>query len=321
MSLLATTRAAVVAALADAHRIGVLGHIGPDGDALGSVIALARAARAAGKDAHASFGEPFVVPKQFSFLDVDVLTPPAQLPTDLDVVVACDTAAPERLGSALPAAQRAGSLVIIDHHLSNGGFGDIVLIDSEAASTAQLVYQVIVDLGWPLDVDTATALYVGLVTDTGRFQYSLTNQDVHRIAGELLARGVRPEVVGRHVYEEAPFGYLRVAGAVLSRAQLDETHRLVWSELRAADLALAEVAYQDTDGLIDLIRLAEEAEVACLLKELEPGVIKGSLRSRGEIDVAAVAAGFGGGGHHNAAGFTFHGTVEEAVARIQEALG
>ena len=227
----------------------------------------------------------------------------------------------ERLGTALEVAEAAGTLVVIDHHVSNGGFGDIVVADHAAAATAQLMYYLLADhLGWPLDEEVATALYAGLVTDTGRFQYSATTPEVHRVAAALLAAGADPDRVARHVYGESPFGYLKVAGAVLSRSVLDADHRLVWSIVRRGDLDEAGIGYDDTDGLIDLIRLAEESEVACLLKETDPGVLKGSLRSRGLVDVNAVAAAFGGGGHRNAAGFTSEAPAEEIIARIVEML-
>jgi phosphoesterase RecJ-like protein len=309
--------AAAAAALEAAERIVALGHVGPDGDALGSALGLALAARAVGKEAWASFGEPFWVPRQFRYLEQAPLVPPGELTGPYDVVVACDTAAPERLGSALPVARGARTLIVVDHHLSNGGFGDVLVIDPGAAATAQLVYPLLERLGWPIGEGVAMALYTGLVTDTGRFQYSATTAEVHRVAARLLEAGAVPEIVGRHVYEEAPFGYLEVVGAVLSRAEIDAEARLVWSQLFAADLEAAGVRYEDTDGLIDVLRLAEEADVACLLKELEPGVLKGSLRSRGRVDVAAVAAAFGGGGHHNAAGFTAHGEAADVIAQIR----
>ncbi len=305
--------------LDDASSIVVAGHVGPDGDALGSAVGLALAAREAGKDAVATFGDPFVVPPMYRFLQLDVLVAPNELPEAIDVFVAGDTATVERLGTAAEAISRSNALIVIDHHASNAGFGDVVILDTSAAATAQLVFYLIEELGWKLDPLVATALYTGLVTDTGRFQYSSTNPEVHRVAAELLAAGARPEEVGRHVYEESPFGYLAVAAAVLGRAQLDPDIKLVSSVLYQADLDAAGIGYEDADGLIDALRVARESDVACLLRELD-GRTKGSLRSRGEIDVATLAAEFGGGGHHNASGFTYDGRPEAALERIRELL-
>lgn len=311
--------AAVV--LEAAESIVVIGHVGPDGDALGSAIGLALAARSAGKSAHATFGEPFVVPDQLRFLVTDVLVAPGELAEQtVDVAIAVDVAALDRLGSAARIAERAGKFVVIDHHATNGGFGDVAVVDPKAAATAEVIYRLLVQLDWEVDERIAEALYVGLVTDTGRFQYSATSPAVHKIAADLLARGVAPDRVGRHLYEESPFAYLHVAGAVLSRAELVPEVSLVWSRLKPEDLAAVGIGYEQADGLIDLIRVAEEAEVACLLRELGEGKTKGSLRSRGAADVGAVAAGLGGGGHHNAAGFTYQGTPEEAIIRVVDAL-
>jgi phosphoesterase RecJ-like protein len=308
------------ATLRDAERIVALGHVGPDGDALGSALGLALAARAAGKDAVVSFGEPFVVPRAFRYLDLGPLVAPGAISGAIDVLVACDTADVERLGSAAVLVERAKRLVVVDHHRTNDGFGDVLVIDPEAAATAQLIVAIVDALAWPLTPAAATALYTGMVTDTGRFQYSSTTPEVHRVTARLVEAGAVPDDVARHLYEEAPFGYLKVAAEVLGRAVLDAPNRLVWSVLTERDLAGAGVGYEDADGLIDLLRIAEETDVACLLKVLEPGRVKGSLRSRGRVDVAAIAVELGGGGHHNAAGFTFHGEVAEAIARITAAL-
>ncbi len=304
-----------------ARSLVVIGHVGPDGDALGSALALAEAARNAGKQASVTFGEPFVLGDQFRFLVQDLLVAPGEVPSGLDLAVAVDTGAPERLGSALTAAQAATRILVIDHHASNDGdFGDVTVVDPTAAATAQLVYHLLVELGWELTPSIATALYTGLVTDTGRFQYSATSPEVHEITARLLAAGVEPDEVGRHLFEEAPFGYLGVAGAVLSRARLDPETSLVWSVLHREDLEQSGIGYEDADGLIDLIRVAREAEVACLVRQLDDTTVKASLRSRGAVDVGAVASSLGGGGHHNAAGFTRKGTPEDVVALVRAGL-
>ncbi len=308
---------AAAAVLDDAQTVVTMGHIGPDGDALGSMLAVARAAANAGKNAYATFGEPFVVGKQFRYLDTTLLVPPADVPQDIDVAVIVDTSVANRLGSALPIVERAKQVIVLDHHLSHDGdLADVAVIDTTAGAASQVVFRLLEELNWPIDAEIATALYTGIVTDTGRFQYSATDPEVHRITAALLEAGVEPAVVGRHVYEESPFGYLHVAGAVLSRAQLDSDRRLVWSLLTRDDLAAEQLNYEDADGLIDLIRIAEESDVACLLRELGDGKYKGSLRSRGRVDVSRIAGLFGGGGHHNAAGFVAEGTIEQIMARI-----
>lgn len=304
-----------------AETIAAMGHVGPDGDALGAMLAVATAASNAGKTAWATFGEPFVVGRQYRFLDTSLLTPPGSIPDELDVAVVVDTSVPDRLGSALPIAQRAKSVVIVDHHLAQEAELDgIQVVDTTAGAASQVVYRLLQELDWPITPEIATSLYTGIVTDTGRFQYSATSPEVHEITAALLRAGVQPPVVGRHVYEESPFGYLHVAGVVLGRAQLDAPKKLVWSVLTRADLTREKLRYEDADGLIDLIRIAEESDVACLLREIGDSKYKGSLRSRGRVDVSAIAGRFGGGGHHNAAGFIAIGEPEAIIATIREAL-
>jgi bifunctional oligoribonuclease and PAP phosphatase NrnA len=303
-----------------ASSIAFLGHVGPDGDALGTILGFTQAARKAGKVAVASFPLPFVVPRTLAFLDNDLLVAPGDLPADVDLVVSCDVAAPDRLSDLLPYAHGAPKFVVIDHHRSNEGFGDVNVIDPTAASTAQMAVQIIEKLGWPLDEIAATALYTGILTDTGRFQYAMTTPQVHRIAAALLEHGVEPDRVGQEVYEQSPFGYLKVAGAVLSRAVFDEEHKFVWSVLLRSDLEDAGMERQDADGLIDLIRVTVGADVACLLKEVGENETKGSLRSRGATNVAAIAQTFGGGGHHNAAGFFARKSPDDVIAEITELL-
>ena len=312
--------AAMAAAIDSAQSIGVVGHVGPDGDALGSMIGLAFAARTAGKDAVASFAEPFVVPAEMSFLDTSVLVPPSKFPVGLDLAVAVDTSVASRVGTLAGALGKAKRLAVIDHHISDGSWGDVLLIDRTAAATTELVFAVLKELGWEISEPVATALYTGLVTDTGRFQYSSTSPTTHGIAAELLAAGVEPDAIGQKLFEEAPFGYYLLAARVLERAVLDEERSLVWSQMTSADLDEAQLHYHEADGLIDLVRLARGTQVALLIKEAKPGVWKGSLRSRGRVDVSALAGLFGGGGHHNAAGFTTDRDPEAVVGQIVAAL-
>ena len=313
--------AEAVAALHEAETIVSMGHVGPDGDALGSMLAVAAAAANAGKKAYATFGEPFVVGKQFRYLDASLLVPVREIPASIDLAVVVDTGVPSRLGSALTVAERAEVVLVVDHHISGDEeFGDIKVVDTTAGAAAQIVYGILDEAGWAITEDIAAALYTGIVTDTGRFQYGATSPEIHRIAAHLLEAGVAPPTIGRHVYEESPFTYLHVAGAVLGRAELDVDSRIVWSVLYRDDLAKEGLSYEDADGLIDLIRIAEESDVACLLREIGDDEFKGSLRSRGRVDVSAIAASFGGGGHRNAAGFVAKGSAESIIAKIQADL-
>ena len=191
-----------------AQRIGIVGHVRPDGDALGSMIALALAARSAGKEAVASFGEPFVLGDEFRFLDQTVLVPPSEFPDDLDLAIICDTGVLDRVGSVAPAIQGADRVLVIDHHVTPGTIGDVRLVDPDAAATTQLVFELLQRLEWEVSRPIAEALYAGLVTDTGRFQYSSTTPEVHRMAAELLSAGVEPPPIGQQP-RRPPHGFGR----------------------------------------------------------------------------------------------------------------
>lgn len=303
-----------------ARRIAMACHVGPDGDALGSMLGLAVAARERGIEVFPSFGEPFTVPDTYRYLPLDLLVPPAQVPAEPELMVTFDAGSIDRLGVLAEPASKAGELVVIDHHVTNTGFGTVNLIDPAAAATAEIVYHLLCELGWDVDPVVATCLHTGVVTDTGRFQYSNTTPATLEVGARLVEAGARPEVVGQHVYEEVPFGYLGVAGAVLSRATLDVERRLVWSALTTEDLDRYGIGLDDTDPLIDAIRVARESDVAMLVKDVGQGRIKVSLRSRGRVDVGAIAVALGGGGHHNAAGCTIQGTVDEAVEAVRSRL-
>lgn len=318
---MADSMEAAAEAIRNADEIVLTCHVNPDGDALGSMLAFARAAHAAGRTVHATFSGHFAVPDAYRFLDTSLLVPAGSVPAEPQLLVSFDAGSADRLGELAAVAEKAATTVVIDHHVTNEGFGDINVVDPTAAATAEMTLELLDLLGWALDEEIATALLTGVVTDTGRFQYSNTTPKTLRSAARMVEAGARPEVIGQHVYEETPFGYLHASGAVLARAELDAERRLVWAILRSSDLETAGIGLDDVDPLIDAVRTAKESDVALLVKETDrDGVVKGSLRSRGRVDVGAIAVDLGGGGHHNAAGFTFHGTAEEAVAAVRSRL-
>lgn len=312
---------AATASLEAAAEIVATCHVGPDGDALGSMLGFAHAATRAGKRIWAAFGPPTQLPPNYRFLPLELLVDPDAVPELPELVISFDAASLDRLGRLAGQASHAKSVVVVDHHVSNSGFGHHNLIDPTAAASAQIVHELLGRLRWTIDEVVATCLLTGLVTDTGRFQYSNTSPAVMELAARLIEAGARPEVIGQHMYEEAPFGYLGVEAAVLGRAVLDPERKWVWSVLREEDLAASGVGLEDADMLIDDLRIAREAEVATLVKEHGGGVVKVSLRSRGRVDVGALASDLGGGGHHNAAGFTFIGSADAAITAVRERLG
>lgn len=300
--------------------LGAVCHERPDGDALGSMLGFAVSAHLAGREVAVAVPPPGDLPSRYRFLPTGPLSSGLDPQDPPETLVAFDCAALDRLGELAPMAEQVQNLVVVDHHISNPGFGTLNLVDPRAAATVELVYELLLELGWPIDAVAATCLLTGLVTDTGRFQYSNTTPRTHRIAARLLEAGARPEVIGQAVYEEEPFGLLSVAAAVLGRARLDAERGVVWSVLYPGDLEAASINGEDTELLIDLVRLPREAHVAMLVREAPDHGVRVSMRSRGKVDVGALAASLGGGGHRNASGFRFDGDPGGAVAAVLERI-
>lgn len=309
--------AEAAAAIADAEDLALACHIGPDGDALGSMLGFGLAAREQGKVIAAGFGSPTNVPGTLRFLPgQDLLVPLSEFPAAPEVMVVFDVGSADRIGELAPSAEGAATLVVLDHHVTNEGFGDIAVVDGAVAATGEIVFRLLGELSWPISEDVAQCLLTALMTDTGRFQYSNTSPDTMRIAAELIDLGARPDVIARHVYEEAPFGYLIAAGNALARARLDADASVVWTIITEADLQSAGIDWEDTDNLIDSLRLAEEADVALLVKAHADGKVRVSLRSRGSTDVGSLASDLGGGGHRLAAGFNTKGDPGRLVDQV-----
>ncbi|MBX6384007.1 MAG: bifunctional oligoribonuclease/PAP phosphatase NrnA [Microbispora sp.] len=305
-------------------------HVSPDGDALGSMLglglALTSAAAGAGKNVVASFGDRvFAVPRLLRFLPGQhLLVEPSAYPAEPDVMITFDASTMERLGLLAPHAGKARELIVIDHHVSNTRFGTVHLVDPAAASTTMVVERLIHRLGLPLDRDVATCLYAGLVTDTGSFRHSITTPAAHAMAGRLLATGLRPEEIARELWDRSPFAYLRVLGAALGRATLEPDAAgglgLVWTYVSRADRAAEGLPYDEVEGVIDVVRRIDEAEVAVVLKEDDEGGWNVSTRSKGAVDMARVCAELGGGGHPRAAGFSSALSVEDTIAVLRPLL-
>jgi bifunctional oligoribonuclease and PAP phosphatase NrnA len=308
---------AAVDAIAEAEVAVISCHVHPDGDALGSALALHRALANAGREAVVSFSEPFVVAPHYRFLaGLDRLVPPDQVPRNPDLFLCFDAGSLDRLGSLVDVFGGAARTVVVDHHASNTRFGDVNLIDAASPASAVLCRELLRRLGLPLDREIATALYTGLVTDTGRFQYQATTPETHLLAAELLAAGVQQYEVAKAVFETNNIGYLRLVADALARiAQVPEAS-LVWTRVDQAGLAAHGIDMDETEGLIDLVRTDGASDVAAVLKQQPEGGYKVSLRSKGATDVGQLATRFGGGGHKYAAGYTTDLDADAAVAAL-----
>jgi phosphoesterase RecJ-like protein len=307
-------------AISGARSLALACHETPDGDALGSMLALQHLCRQHGTPSLASWPEPFVVAPHYTFLPgLDAVTKPGEFPRRPEVMVTFDCGSLDRLGGLAPAAGAAGELIVLDHHASNDRFGSINVVEPTVAATAVLVRRLAARLGWALNRDAALCLYTGLVTDTGRFQYSNTTPEVFALAQELASFDLPIAAMTRQLFEEHSFAYLQLVAVCLARAQLDRDLRFVATWVTADDLRRHGVALEETEGLIDLLRRVGEADVSCVLKETPAGV-KVSLRAVSGTDVAAVAARFGGGGHHAAAGFVAPGPLGDILAVVKSLL-
>jgi len=329
--------AAAIEVLRSADDVVLVAHVSPDGDALGSALGLALALRELGSTVPVSYGdEPFDVPSRLAFLPgLDLLVPPSAVPETPGVVVTFDTGSVDRLGSLASPAKAAGALIVIDHHATNTRYGTHHLVDPEAAATASIVLDLIDRLGVTLRADIATAIYTGLVTDTGSFKFAATTPAVHEAAARLLRAGVDHELVAREVFDTRTVGYLRLLGATLDAAVFEpdavDGLGLVWAVVPASLRAEHGVAIDEVEAVIGTLRLAAEAEVSVVLKELDrsTGATSGrpsgggyavSTRSKGAVDVSAACLALGGGGHRYAAGYTSAVGVEETMRALRAAL-
>ncbi len=312
---------AAAAAVRGARQVALACHVNPDGDALGSMLALLHVLRAAGRDVVASFPTPFrVAPHYRDLPGLDLLVSPAEFPTEPDVMITFDCGSLARLGDLEPAAKGARALVVVDHHVSNERFGTVNLVDPDAAASGVVVQALVDRLGLPLDRDAAVCLYAALVCDTGRFQYASTTPAVFDLARRLTEFDVPVPELSRRLFEEHRFAYLQLLGDALARAELVPEHGFVWTAVTQDMLRRHGVSIDEVEGLIDILRRAEEAEVACVLKEEADGTVRVSLRSLGSVAVDGIAVAHGGGGHRFASGFSAEGDVRDVVARILAAL-
>ena len=313
----------VVDALRTARRVLLTMHRGPDGDGLGSTLGLAAALRELGHEA--TVYTPDELPYNFRFLPGADRVVKA-LPDDaaFDLTVAADAGSFDRL-PPLPAAR--GKLLNLDHHITTEPFGDVNYVDPAAAAVGILVYKIICALGLPLSADAATCIYASILADTGCFRYSSTDPECLRVAAALLEAGVDPWEMTVKVYEQQPVARMKLLAEVLNTLELHAGGKLATLLITNEMLARTGTHLDLTDGFINFARSIDGVEVAASLREPKPGSVDGharafrvSFRSRGNIDVAAIAQKFGGGGHKNAAGCTVPGELHEVRALLAAEL-
>jgi phosphoesterase RecJ-like protein len=238
------------------------------------------------------------------------------------VVVAVDTASPQRLGGLRERAEAAGTLVVLDHHASNPGFGDVLLLDADAAAAGLVVAEFIDRLEIPYDTGIAACLYAAVASDTGSFRFGSTTPQTHLLAARLLSVGFDHAEISRSLFDTRPTGWLAMLAGVLGRAQVDPGAvggaGLVWTSVTAADRG--SLPFDQAESVIDVLRTTENAGVAAVFKEQAGDVWIVSTQSRGVVDVARACTALGGGGHRLAAGYTARGPLPAVVAQLRSAL-
>jgi len=304
----ATAIEQVAAAVRDRDRFLLTAHEGPDGDALGSLLGMHHLLTQLGKDSVMFLAaKEFPLPIEYRFLPLEEVfhEPPADMQDRTVVFLDCGNV--DRM--PVPFLTEGDNVRLnIDHHHDNTLFGDVNLVDVEASSTAEIVYELAVLLGVEITPEMAEALYVGMVTDTGKFMYENTNARTHRIAAELIEAGVTIDETYRRLYEHVPIEKLRLLSRALEGIQRHCDGALVLAYITAADYEASGSGEEMTEGIIDHLRSVEGARVAALIRDLGDrgrAARKVSLRSSGgEVDVSAIARRHGGGGHKRAAGFS-----------------
>jgi bifunctional oligoribonuclease and PAP phosphatase NrnA len=314
------TLAQIGSALREHHRFAVLSHVRPDGDALGSQLALALSLQLLGKDVTV-WNEDGLLEK-YDFLPGGArLTQPPRTPHDFDVAIALDTATQNRLGTAGESVRHAKTWINIDHHPSNPGYGDLVYIDPTSPATGQILFELIKSERLPMDPAIAENLFVAISTDTGSFQYPNTTARTFEIGAELVRGGVDVGRVSQLLYENYPRRRTELLRELLGTMRFEANGKIASFGLSLKVAAELGVRPEDNEGLIDHLRSIRGVIVAVFFEELIDGKVRVSMRSKSEgVDVSAICQKSGGGGHKLAAGARVRGTLAEVEQRLLQAI-
>ena len=320
MSAARSTFEEIGRAFREHQRFAILSHVRPDGDALGSQLALALSLNQLGKDIRV-WNEDGMLEKYSFLARAQLLTKPPSGAEDVDVAIALDTAIQNRLGTAFQAIRTAKIWINIDHHPSNPGYGDLVYVDPAAPATGQILFELIKSERLPFDRAIAEDLYVAISTDTGSFQYPNTTARTFEIAAELVRAGVDVGRINQQVYENYPRRRVELLRELLRTMRFEGGGRVASFSLSLKTAAELGVLPEDNEGLIDHLRAIRGVIVAVFFEELPDGKVRVSMRSKSEkTDVCAICQKFGGGGHTLAAGARVRGSLAEVEQKILEAI-
>ena len=313
----------IIQHLKNSDSVLVAAHVNPDGDAVGSLIAIGLALKVLNKQTTLYNESP--IPAVYRFLpEIDQIVRTVDSAEAYDTAVVLDCGSLARIGSAASIVRDTPVLINLDHHATNTRFGDFCLVDPTACATAEIVYRVINRLGVAIDKDMATSIYTGILTDTGSFRFSNTNRASFSICNEMIAAGVEPYTVARHVYGTYSLGRLKLLNLALDSIEISDNGKLSIMTLSQKMLRETGTQPEDIDGLIHYARRIEDIKIAALIQEVQNDdatnggrqMFHVSLRSDGEVDVAVIASAFGGGGHASAAGFNIDATLGDIKSQI-----
>jgi phosphoesterase RecJ-like protein len=313
----------ILKSIKTAGRILVAAHKDPDGDAVGSLLAMGLACARLGKQTTLYNESP--IPAVYQFLPrVELIQRRLESPEAYDAAVILDCGDLARAGERWPDIARVPVIINVDHHISNTGFGHLRLIDGQACATAEIVFRLVRALGVALDREIATCIYTGILTDTGSFRFANTNSAAFEISREMTELGVDPYEVARHVFGSYSLGRIKLLNLALNSIEISPNGRLSLMIVTQSMLAETHTQQEDVDGLINYARRIQAVRVAALIQEQTNGCVAPdgrtgfhvSLRSDGTVNVAELAGAFGGGGHHNAAGFQIESTLPDIKSSL-----
>ncbi len=295
----------------------ILSHVRPDGDAIGSQIALGAALMEIGKKVYLVNQDG--LPENMAFLKMSdaIMTPPSA-PLDVDVVVALDTANKPRLGEdAIAAGAKAKFWINIDHHISNPGYGDYNFVNADFPATGEIIYTLLLENDFPIPPASRDAIYVAVSTDTGSFQYRGTTPRTYRMAADLLERGLDVAAINTATYDNHPYRRVELMRELLNTLEISEDGRIANWSLTYSTKQRLQLQPDDSEGLIDIIRAIRGVQVAIFFEEISDKTIRVSMRSKDErVNVCEICQKFGGGGHKLAAGIRMDGPMELAKQQV-----
>ncbi|HCJ56254.1 DHH family phosphoesterase [Lutispora sp.] len=308
---------AVVKLIGDSENIAILSHIMPDGDNIGSSLALYNALSKIGKNVVFILDDD--VPEVYKFLKGSQKTEKPDNDHKFDLVIVLDCGDVGRLGRSSRYLEGA-KVINIDHHLSNSNFGLYNIVDISAAATGEIIYRLINRLEIALDKDICECIYTGIVTDTGQFQYSNTTDLTHEIAADLVRHGAEPWKLYRAIYQNNSKSKMKLIGEAINSLEFHFQSKIASMIIRKEVFETVGAKDEDADGIINFARDINGVEVALLFKETEDGKVKIGFRSKDFVNVSDIAQEFGGGGHKRAAGATVAGAVENIKERVIESV-